>query len=197
MRLSENFTLEELLASQVAERSGGDMLQEQTNPNRNIIKNLTYLTHQTLQPLRTLLRTSITVSSSYRCPALNTAIGGSAKSQHMEGKAADIGISSELLHRPSRLHVRTVIEEKVRMETGQGIRQEVNASYYLFATACFYLEELNVDQLIHEYGKDGSPAWVHISSSPDQRNRRQILIKRKGEGYTELGLSQALLLGCR
>ena len=197
MRLSENFSLDELLISQVAERTGGDMLREQTNPDQRIIRNLGYLSRQTLQPLRTLLKTAITVSSGYRCPALNSPIKGSSSSQHMQGEAADLSISSELLHRASRERVREIVEEKVRLELGQRIRPNANANFYLFATACFYLSELDVDQLIHEYGKDGAPAWVHISSSQDQRNRRQILVKRKGEGYVELSLPQALLLGCR
>ena len=197
MRLSANFSLNEMLVSQVAERAGGEMLQQQTNPEREIIDGLQYLAQTTLQPLRTLLRTAITVSSGYRCPLLNTHIGGSASSQHMQGEAADLSISSELLHRPSRERIRDIVAEKVRLETGREVAPHANANFYLFATACFYLDELDVDQVIHEYGGDGAPAWVHISSSRGARNRREILIKRKGEGYGKLALPQALMLGCR
>lgn len=36
----------------------------------------------------------ITVNSGYRCPALNAAVGGVVKSQHLTGEAADITTGS-------------------------------------------------------------------------------------------------------
>lgn len=36
----------------------------------------------------------INISSGYRCPALNRAVGGVTKSQHMKGEAADIRLPS-------------------------------------------------------------------------------------------------------
>jgi len=43
-----------------------------------------------LQALRTYLRAPVTITSGYRCPEHNAAVGGSPGSQHVEGTAADI-----------------------------------------------------------------------------------------------------------
>ena len=46
-----------------------------------------------LQKLREDLGVSIKITSAYRCPKHNAAVGGSAKSQHKEGSATDIQVS--------------------------------------------------------------------------------------------------------
>jgi len=46
-----------------------------------------------LQKLRALVGKSIIVNSGYRTPEYNSKIGGAPKSQHMEGKAADIRVT--------------------------------------------------------------------------------------------------------
>ena len=43
-----------------------------------------------LETLRTTIGTSICVTSGYRCPAHNAAVGGAAASRHKTGQAADI-----------------------------------------------------------------------------------------------------------
>jgi len=53
-------------------------------------QNLTALA-MTLEKLRDELGgTPLHVNSGYRCPAYNRKIGGASRSQHMEGKAADL-----------------------------------------------------------------------------------------------------------
>ena len=83
MNLTTNFSLEELTHSEVAERKGID-----NRPNEAIIENLRKLANG-LELVRALLGGPILVSSGFRCPALNQLIGGAARSQHMEGLAAD------------------------------------------------------------------------------------------------------------
>lgn len=84
MRLSENFTLEELTASQTAARQGID-----NTPPEGVINNLKRLA-AALQEVRALLNhRAILVSSGYRSLELNQAIGGSATSDHCKGLAAD------------------------------------------------------------------------------------------------------------
>ena len=46
-----------------------------------------------LQQLREDLGVSIRITSAYRCPAHNAAVGGSSKSRHKEGDATDIQVS--------------------------------------------------------------------------------------------------------
>ena len=86
MKLTKNFSLDEMSKSMTAERLGID-----NTPNDEIIKNLKLLCEKILQPLRDEIGSPIRVSSGYRSPALNTAIGGSSKtSDHIEGLAGDI-----------------------------------------------------------------------------------------------------------
>jgi len=87
MKLSENFTLAEMLRSASASRMG---LKEQFDPPEKVIGNLKELCEHVLQPLREQYGKPIFVSSGYRCPKLNKSVGGSKTSQHMTGEAADI-----------------------------------------------------------------------------------------------------------
>jgi len=83
MQLSPHFTLAELTVSQSAARLGID-----NNPPANVIKNL-QRTALGLEGVRMLLGAPVLVSSGYRSPALNKAVGGSKNSQHMTGQAVD------------------------------------------------------------------------------------------------------------
>jgi len=53
------------------------------------IENLRRLCQSVLQPLRVHLKRPVVITSGYRSPALNRAIGGSPTSHHMQGRAAD------------------------------------------------------------------------------------------------------------
>lgn len=79
------FTIAELCRSTTADRLGIN-----NKCNQEHVVNLTALVDNVLDPLRTWYGKPLTVSSGYRCPALNKAVGGSATSQHMTGQAADI-----------------------------------------------------------------------------------------------------------
>lgn len=193
MRLSDNFSMDEFLVSQTAARKGGQILEDQMNPPDSVINNLQYLVDETIQPLRTLLGVPMKISSGYRCEALNTAIGGSNRSQHVHGQAADIILSDKIIYAASSERTRRVIENKGRDIISQSWRPGINANFYLFAVTCMYLNDLDVDQVIHEYGEPGEPAWVHVSASRE-RNRRQILRIASGV-REELTLEEALMLG--
>ena len=52
--------------------------------------NVAGLVDNVLDPLREAWGRPLAVSSGYRCPALNKAVGGSATSHHLRGMAADI-----------------------------------------------------------------------------------------------------------
>lgn len=81
--LSKHFTLAELTASEMALRKGID-----NTPSPEIVHNLKKLA-SALERARELLGHPIHISSGYRSPALNRAIGGSKKSAHMSGMAVD------------------------------------------------------------------------------------------------------------
>ena len=85
MKLSENFTLEELTKSKEAEDLGIENV-----PNNGETKALLELTLNVLQPLRTLINKPIRINSGFRCEQVNKAVGGVDTSQHRKGEAADI-----------------------------------------------------------------------------------------------------------
>lgn len=85
MKLSENFSLEELIASDLARQLGiANIPQEQT------IAKLAELCRLILQPIRDKFHKPIKVTSGYRSKSLNKSVGGSSSSQHLKGEAADI-----------------------------------------------------------------------------------------------------------
>ena len=85
MKLSENFTLEELICSATA-----DHRKIQNVPDSTHIYNLSRLCSAILQPVRNKFGDPIKVTSGFRCEALNKIVGGASTSQHLRGEAADI-----------------------------------------------------------------------------------------------------------
>ena len=95
MKLTQHFALEEFTRSQTAARLGIDnTLNPAFFADSLVIANLKNLCTQVLEPLRRHIDKPIVISSGYRCPVLNRAVGGVANSQHLTGQAADITIPS-------------------------------------------------------------------------------------------------------
>lgn len=88
MKLSPHFSLAEMTKSQAAERKDID-----NTPGPEEIENLKDLCSNLLEYIRLHFNKPITVNSGYRSKKVNSIIGGSKKSQHMTGQAADIEIS--------------------------------------------------------------------------------------------------------
>ena len=84
MKLSTNFTLEELTISQTALRNGID-----NTPNEEEIENLKRLCINILQPLRDDFELPLVVSSGFRSKELSSLVGSKITSQHCSGCAAD------------------------------------------------------------------------------------------------------------
>ena len=138
------FTINELCASSTAARLGIRNI-----PNEEIKSNLIALVDNVLDPLRTSYGKPIIVTSGYRCPKLNQAVGGSKTSQHSKGMAADIVCTSS--------------------------SEEGNKELFDLVLSL----NLDFDQLIWEYGSWGTencgPDWIHISFVNPSENRHQIL----------------------
>ena len=79
------FNLSELSSSATAER-----LTIDNTPPRAAQRMLTILVEQLLDPIRRRYGAPIIVTSGYRSPTLNTAVGGVANSHHIVGCAVDI-----------------------------------------------------------------------------------------------------------
>jgi hypothetical protein len=88
MNLSANFTLNELTKSETALRHGLN-----NEPTPEVTANLKVLCEKVLQPIRDHYGKSVKVSSGYRAPEVNAAVGGSKTSDHCMGQAADIEIA--------------------------------------------------------------------------------------------------------
>jgi hypothetical protein len=84
MQLTAHFNLAEFTRSESAKRHG---VSNQPTPEH--IQNIKTLCEKVLEPIRIKFG-PISLSSGYRSKVLNHYIGGSLKSQHCEGKAADL-----------------------------------------------------------------------------------------------------------
>lgn len=127
MRKFQYFELSEFIKSETAKKKGID-----NAPTFEIVDHLSELVREILDPLRAAYGKSITISSGYRCPALNKAVNGATTSIHMTGYAADLQVSGSFAK--FRDFVRTWLKE-----TGK-----------------------KYDQLIVERNKKTGAQWIHI-----------------------------------
>jgi len=152
MQLSPHFTAAEFTASDTAARLGID----NSLPARLLVT--AQITCQMLERIRAHLGqlagrdVPIILTSGYRCPDLNAAIGSqnptptSRGSDHVHGMAADFKAPA------------------------------FGTPFEVCAALAPYVSELGIGQLIHEFG-----TWVHVSTRmPDKRLNRIITISRRG-----------------
>ena len=144
MKLTEHFELSEFTRSATADRLHID----NTIPEE-LIPNLKNLCEQVLEPLREHFGTPVIISSGYRCPQLNKAVGGVTNSQHQKGEAADIVLPSTLNPQHSTL----------------------NDWFY------WLLDNTHFDQLGYE--SKGNTKWIHVSCKLDPTQNRQSVFKLK------------------
>lgn len=130
------FTLHELTKSATADRKGID-----NTPTSVVKANLTALVANILDPLREAFGAPVIVSSGYRSARLNRAVGGSKRSQHLKGQAADIRTVSDTL------------------KDNRQLFDLIRALHLPF------------DQLIWEFGDDRGPNWIHVSFAPGGRRQ--------------------------
>lgn len=84
MKLTPHFTLAELTHSATAQR-----LKIDNTPPLEVEQRLIY-TAEMLERIRSTLGVPIVVTSGYRGPVVNRAVGGVSSSDHLTGEAADI-----------------------------------------------------------------------------------------------------------
>jgi zinc D-Ala-D-Ala carboxypeptidase len=87
MQLTRNFSLDQLIYSETAQREGIDNM-----PSADIVRNLQLLA-KGLEQVQALTGFPLEISSGYRCPELNRRVSGAANSQHTQGLAADFTCS--------------------------------------------------------------------------------------------------------
>lgn len=90
MKLSENFSLSELIKSGFADRYEID-----NTPTPEVLEYIKKLVTEILQPIRDEFGEPIIVSSCYRNKRVNDGVGGAKNSDHLYGCAADIRTVSD------------------------------------------------------------------------------------------------------
>ena len=83
--ISKHVSYKEGVYSNTATRRGID-----NTPNDEQLNNMELVANEVFEPLRVWVDGPIKINSFFRSPDLNTAIGGSSKSQHCKGQAMDI-----------------------------------------------------------------------------------------------------------
>ena len=146
--VSKNFTFEELYRSETAVALGID-----NTPNATIAKRLEDVVVNVLQPLRDLWGQPIIISSGYRCPALNAAVGGSSSSQHRLGEAVDIRTVSD---KPADNMALLKCLLRSGIEYDQIISEDVNSKY--------------------------QPSWIHVSYTTRRANRHKRTTMKRVNG---------------
>ena len=81
------FSIDEMLRSATAKRLGIDNM-----PSQDILNNIELFIETVLDPIREDWGGPISVSSGYRCPELNSAVGGARNSGHKYGWCADLRV---------------------------------------------------------------------------------------------------------
>ena len=122
-------------------------------PSGMQMENIKLLCEKVFEPLREWVDAPIKINSIFRSPTVNNAIGGSKNSQHMAMDGAAMDIDDTFGH-------------KTNKEMFEWIK--VNLTF---------------DQLIHEFGDDNNPAWIHVSYRK-HGNRKQVLRAKKVNGKT-------------
>ena len=85
MKISNNISYSEAIRSNTATRRGID-----NTPRDYEITNMVGIAENIFEPLINWVGGPIKINSMFRCEELNTAIGGSSRSQHCQGRAIDV-----------------------------------------------------------------------------------------------------------
>ena len=149
MRLSKNFTLNELTKSNTALRLGID-----NEPSKEGIYKLRLLATELLQPIRERLSAPLRITSGYRSPQLSEAIGSSSNSQHCRYEAVDLQFVKRG-NMDNLMIYQAVLD--LDLDFDQLILEFGNSTEYIDPT---------------------HPDWIHISWKVSD-NRKQVLIAYK------------------
>ena len=148
MVLSKNFHLNEFTKSVSGIRNNLD-----NSPTSEHIRNIQLLVKYVLQPLRDSLNKPIRITSGYRSEALNKLIGGSKRSQHCKGQAAD------LQFRVDGVMDNKAIWDKI-IELGLPFDQMINEFEFSWIHIS-YNHEHNRNSLLEAYKENGRTKYKY------------------------------------
>ena len=98
--LSKHITMQEATYSSYAISHG-----IKNEPTSYVIANMQHIAQAVFEPLRSHFGIPIKINSFFRSPALNSAIGGTAISQHLLGQAMDLDATSNITNKQLFDHI--------------------------------------------------------------------------------------------
>ena len=143
MNLSDNFTTQEATRS-----SKAIQLKIDNSMPKLIEKDADWFADTVLQPIRTKIGIPFDITSWYRCPKLNKAVGGVSTSAHLSGTAIDMGIRGKT----------------------------TKESFNLILLALKDLH-ISFDQLIAEKNIKTGVTWVHLASKKTGNRNHSFYLK--------------------
>ena len=151
MRLSKNFVLSEIIRSNTAKRRGIS-----NEPEKEHLDNLQTIITKLIQPMRDAIG-PIRISSGYRSPKLNRAIGGSSRSQHCKGQALDVQFwdSGQMNNKAIYNWI---------LQSGLEFDQMINEFDFSWIHISFNANK-NRKHVLEAYKNDGKTAYKHVSDN--------------------------------
>jgi zinc D-Ala-D-Ala carboxypeptidase len=149
MKISKYVDISEVTNSDTAKRRGID-----NSPTAEHLENLKVTCIEVFDKVREHFGVPIYISSGYRSAALNKAIGGSATSDHNNGKALDLDQDGK----------------------GNGVTNRQVFDYIK--------DNLEFDQLIWEFGSSQNPDWVHVGYRKGANRKQILRAIRNASGKT-------------
>lgn len=149
MKISKYVSISEVISSDTAKRKGID-----NSPTPEHLENLKVICAEVFDKVREHFDVPIYISSGYRSAALNKAIGGSATSDHNNGKALDLDQDGK----------------------GNGVTNRQVFDYIK--------DNLEFDQLIWEFGSSQNPDWVHVGYRKGANRKQILRAIRNASGKT-------------
>ena len=118
--ISKHITMKEATRSDYAASHGIN-----NEPGVSIIANMQHVAQTVFEPLRFHFGIPIKINSFYRSPALNSAIGGAATSQHILGQAMDLDASGSVSNKQLFDHIRQNLPfDQLIWEAGNDLNPE-------------------------------------------------------------------------
>jgi zinc D-Ala-D-Ala carboxypeptidase len=134
----------------------GERLNLENTPNEDQIKCMKDIAENIFEPLRKWVGGPIKINSFFRGEPVNTAIGGSKRSQHMKGQAMDID---------------DTFGYKTNAEMFHYIKDNLDFDQMVWEFGTTH--------------PDGNPNWLHVSHVTHRENRKKLTIAKKVNGKTK------------
>jgi hypothetical protein len=150
--ISKHVSYKEGVYSNTAIRRGID-----NTPNDEQLNNMELVANEVFEPLRAWVDGPIKINSFFRSPDLNTAIGGSHKSQHCKGQAMDI---DDVFNRATNAEMYHFIKENLDFD--QIIWEFGNDDNPDWVHVSYVSEEKNRRRCLKAYREDGKTKYMVI-----------------------------------